>query len=275
MAIGTLTEEVIEEVATNLEEAAVATRALHGKSVGLLLGGLVVGAAVGFYFGSRYNREKIYAEIFEQSERELEIIREAYRAKETPEAAELPIVIPQKPPLDAILEERQYSQAVTDEEIDLSERPLKAPVPVDPAKRVFRTEEGEKNKDDGWVYPAELAQRTAEKPFIIHQDEFALNETDFAQTTYTYYAGDEVLADTDDTVLDRVDDLVGLRNLMRFGHGADDFNVLFVRNPKLELDIEICRSNGSYEQEVIGLEHSDTFEPMHRHRRGFDDDDTN
>lgn len=257
MATGALTEEV----AANLEEAAEVTRRLDTRSVGFFLGGVCVGVAVGFYFGYRFNKEKLRAEAFAASEKEVEQIREVYQQKT--------LVAEPKPSVEDVIEEKGYQTAE-----EVHERPLPAPVPVrEPRAVPVRTEEGEKDKHDNWNYPAEMAQRTSTAPYIIHQDEFATNETEYGQSTLTYYSGDKILADEDDTVVNNVDDLVGEDNLKRFGHGTDDMNILFIRNPVIEVEYEICRSPGSYEQEVMGLEHSDmpTHERMNRRRRDQSD----
>jgi len=241
--MATAGELVVEEVADNLEEAAAAVRTLDTKAIGFLLGGLAVGVGIGFYIGYRYNREKIRAEAFEASEEELQRIREYYGRT-------------QKPELENIVVERGYE---TDEP---KSRPLPAPVPVKepepvpPPLEVVAPEREveEKDKDAGWSYPMELGQRTPNYPYIIHQDEFMVNESEFPQVTLTYYELDEVLADVDDTKIPNVESLVGASTLSRFGHGSDDYNVVYVRNPHLEMEYEICRIQKSFEVEVQGLD---------------------
>ena len=86
-------------------------------------------------------------------------------------------------------------------------------------------------------------------------------EKGYSQVTYTYYAIDDVLVDEEnDHPLPHADIVVGLDNL-QFGHGTDDDNVVFVRNDKLEIDMEICRLNKSFEEEVLGIEPHDTDAP--------------
>jgi hypothetical protein len=251
-------ELVAEQVADHIEDVAEVTRHINATSVRYFLGGVCFGAALGFYIGYRYNREKIKAEAFKESEEEIENIREHYQQKvkayeNSAGKADLSEIVvregytpgPAEGP-DVILQGVDY---------DRSQRPLKPMVPVDPAKRVFRSTNASKDKMDGWNFPKELSHRSHEHPYIIHQDEFAQNETEYAQVTYTYYAEDDVLLDeAEEIILDR-DDIVGSGVLNRFGHGTDDFNILYVCNPVLELEIEICRTSGSYEVEVLGLEH--------------------
>lgn len=254
MAIGTLTEEV----AANLEEVAEVTRKIDTRAVGYFFGGVLIGAGIGFYLGRRLMREKIRAEAFAQSEQEVEAIRELYQARA--------LAAQPKPSVEEVVEEKGYSTRVTiDPETttiqgvevvvpDISQRPLRPSVPVDPAKPVFRTEEMEKDKNEGWVYAFELANRSPTRPFIIHQDEFQLNESEYNQTSYIYYSGDDVLVDEDDSIILDKDENVGMDNLARFGHGTDDYNLLYIRNPRIELEMEISRVPKSYAEEVLGLE---------------------
>lgn len=235
------TEVVVDEVANNLEEASRAVRALNSGSAGYILGGICIGLGIGFVLGQKWRRKQIAEQIFKQSEEEINQIREYYARND-------------KPDLEEVVQERGY--AVEEEE----ERPLPPPVPVNPAQRVHRTEEAEKDKYEGWSYPFELSQRNWKGPHIIHQDEFFSAESEMIQTTYVYYEGDDKLTDTDNTVLNNRETLVGRDALMKFGHGTDDSNIVYVRNPAIELEIEIIRHNGTYAEEVQGLEREEEDE---------------
>jgi hypothetical protein len=249
---------VTEEIATNLEEVAAVTRGISGKGVGLVVGGLVVGAAVGLYIGYRFNREKIRAEAFKESEVEIEKMRAYYEQKT--------VAAQEKPTLEEVVEERGY---VVVEEIkppDTSsktstsrKRPTRPPVPVAEAVIPPPTPPPPPPKDEEfvWDYAAELAARTAELPYVLHQDEFKSSETGYRQVVYTYYAGDDVLVGEDERPLPHADIIVGQDNL-KWGHGADDVDVVFVRNEHMELEMEICRTSASYEEEVLGLDRDES-----------------
>lgn len=234
-------EQVTEQVAEHIEEVAEVTRKIDTRVVGFFLGGVGVGAVIGFFYGYRFNQEKIKAELFKESEEEIARIREDYRQKI--------LAAKPKPPVEQVLEERGY-KAKTEPE---PERPLPPPVPISYPQITHRTTLTEKDKMDGWSFPREMASRRSDQPFIIHQDEFAQNDSEYPQATYIYYVEDDVLADEDNTVITKRDELIGPNVLNRFGHGTDDYNILYVRNPVLELDIELCRNAASYEEEVLGL----------------------
>ena len=228
MAIEAVVEDVVEEVATNLEEAAAVTRRINAQAVGYFAGGLILGVAAGFYFGHRWNKEKIKAEAFKQSEEEVARIREVYQQRT--------VVVREKPSVSEVIEEKGYSTRT-------EERPLKAPVPVMDTPLVLPgsvTYGESKSKFEGWNSAEERANRTPDEPYVIHQDEFNHEENGYSHVTYTYYNTDDVLVDEDNIPLPHADLIVGQDNL-KFGHGADDPDVVFVRNDRIEVEMEICR----------------------------------
>lgn len=115
---------------------------------------------------------------------------------------------------------------------------------------------------DDWDYMSEIAERDENFPYIIHHDEYFGNETDYEQTSLTYFAGDDVLLDDRDEVIPDPDETVGESNLDKFGKGSKDNNIVYIRNDKMEMDFEVVRHEGNYVKNVLGfdqdaLEHSD------------------
>lgn len=125
----------------------------------------------------------------------------------------------------------------------------------------------------GWNYDREVAGRTADKPFIMHFDEYQQSECS-RQITITYFEGDDVLIDETDEVISKKDEVVGMDNLAKFGFGSGDPNVVYVRNPKLDIEYEILRDKGHYAKEILGLEEDPAIEhsAMPKRRLKFDDD---
>ena len=238
-------EQVTEQIAEHLEEAAEVTRRLNISNVGFFVGGLGVGIAVGFYFGYRWNRAKIRAEVFKKSEEEVAEIREVYRQKTL--AAE------PKPAVEEVVKEKGYS--VPGPVTLPSIRPTRPSVPVQEplAREILR-----KESSDGWDFAKEVAQRSDDRPYILHQDEFRNSDTGFKQVVYTWYDRDNVLTDEDEDPIANPDDIVGMENLTKFGHGADDVRALFVRNVTMRTEFEICFVDASFEEEVEGLSNEST-----------------
>mgnify|MGYP006274408799 FL=1 len=100
-----------------------------------------------------------------------------------------------------------------------------------------------------WDYGFEISQRSLDKPYIIHQDEYFGKETEYTQSTLTYYAADDILVDEKEVPIYNYKSVTGE---LRFGHGSDDQNVVYIRNDRLSGEYEVIRDSGSYEVEVLG-----------------------
>ena len=240
-------QHVAEQVAGSLEEVAQATRDVDWGKVNMFIGGTGFGSVLGFIFGYRYGKQKTKAEALKEAEVEIAKVRAFYHERYESE-------VPAKPDLDKVVEERGYSTKVKAE--DLIERPTRPPVPVQPAVPA-PVQHPTRNADKSWDYDAEIAQRDKNHPYVIHQNEFNEEFPEYTQVTWTYYAGDDILADERDEVVARPELVVGDKNLKRFGDGADDPNVVFVRNDRIEMEFEICRSFKAYKVEVEGLDPED------------------
>lgn len=122
----------------------------------------------------------------------------------------------------------------------------------------------EPDVDEDWDYDEELARRDPRYPYIIHRDEYFNDEMGYGaagdQRTFTWYAGDSILADEKDIPIYDPEKRVGE---LIFGHGSGDPNIVYVRNIKEEEEYEIVLDDGSFETVVLGekvegdLEHAD------------------
>lgn len=104
---------------------------------------------------------------------------------------------------------------------------------------------------EGWDLEAEMDQRRADLPYIIHSDEFISSDFDFPQQSLTYYEGDGILADENGQVVHNPGHFLGE---LRWGHGTTDPNAVYIRNERRKVEYEVMRHTGSYEHEVLGLE---------------------
>ena len=91
--------------------------------------------------------------------------------------------------------------------------------------------------------------RDPQYPYVISIDEWAVPEDDYEgyeQVSIKYYAGDNTLLDTKEEIVLNVDELVGVESLTRFGHLSQDDEIVYVRNERLGLLIEIVRIEEGY-----------------------------
>jgi hypothetical protein len=167
----------------------------------------------------------------------------------------------------------------------LEEKPHRMPMPKVPAERVAYHKVagaylGEEEKPEGdpdddqdvlqIMFPAAPENNMPDQnvftavPHVIDQETFINNESGWEQSTLTWYVVDEVLADDSDKIVDDVEGIVGRSNLDRFGEGSSDNNIVHVRNPRLNLEFEIVRHNGSYRELVLGSDDSPPQRPSGR-----------
>jgi hypothetical protein len=60
---------------------------------------------------------------------------------------------------------------------------------------------------------------------------------------------------------------VGDGNLDRFGHRSKDPRVVYIRNEKLGIEYEVCKSDGSYAEEVGGFIKHDNRPKIRKFRK--------
>jgi gas vesicle protein len=284
-------EQLIEQVADQIEEVAEVTRRLTSRELGFLFAGTGIGVAIGFsvgYFALNKRVEKKYDEV---TSAEIEKMREHYNRH----YAEMQKVMKgPKPPIEKVMRDLGYQAAaeVSDEaQGKFTAEELEA---IEEANRNHPGEEEDEIDDETeavivvpesqvtssvfidtpgepWNYAKEVKSRTRQVPYVIHLDEFRQNEPEHEQVTYTYYEQDDILADSHDMTIDDMDKVIGIANLERWGHGSQDVNIVYIRNEVLSLDLEIVRDRGSYAEQTSGsIRHSS--DRRRRPQRGFDDD---
>lgn len=270
------TLDVIEEVV----EAAP-----KGYGLGSIFGGAIVGiglGAAGGYFFAKRQLETKYNEIAAD---EIAEMREDYRAKVIAmEGAAT------KPKLEALIRDKGYSGEEPSSQPPMAVEPpasvVEAAQEEDPSDTADAKEDETRERTEnvfekqvdppkfGWNYEDERARRSHTRPYVIHRDEKD-EEGVYEVVTWTYYEADDVVCNERDEVIGEPErnSIVGDSNIERFGHGSDDPNIVFIRNDRLEMVIELCRSPQSYAEEVHGFQHSDETYPRQRRKVRFDDDE--
>lgn len=100
-----------------------------------------------------------------------------------------------------------------------------------------------------WDDEAELAARNPEEPYVLTLQEFMADESSYRQSTVTYYAGDDIMADESDTPIYGYAKLMGE---LKFGHGSNDRNVCYIRNDVAHQEWEVLLHQGRFEEEILG-----------------------
>lgn len=96
------------------------------------------------------------------------------------------------------------------------------------------------------------------EPYVITLEAFVANPNEHDQQSITYFEGDDVLIDERNVPIEDIDSYIGLAALDRFGYGSKNPDVVYVRNERISMDLEVTRQSGSYERMFVGeIRHSD------------------
>lgn len=146
----------------------------------------------------------------------------------------------------------QYDKVPPAEEVPIEDITVTQAIIEATTRNIFESDD----PDTYFDFREEIERREQKPndPYVITKEEFDLNETDFSQTSLTYYDGDDVLCDEKDTPIEDVDRVIGVQNLLRFGHGSGDPRIVYIRNARLNLDLEVAHSDGKFAKEVLGFD---------------------
>lgn len=262
-------EKGAEKVVDGLEDIAVAAPASINKGV-LLVGGIIIGVSVGFLVA----KKRLEAKYAEMAEEEIQAIRDLYFQKEKKAAGvrvdpkggketlqEVMAKAGYQPPTE---QDQRYTDAEQQAIDEANEAAARAEEEAEDAiGTVIVTNTGPVTQNifpagalPEWDWDVEKTIREEghnEVPYVLHRDEYIANESGWEQMVLTYFEGDDVLADNHDTPVDDQDAMVGLGNLAKFGHGSGDPNTVYVRNPELNIEIEIIHSDGKFSEQRRGI----------------------
>lgn len=261
-------EDVVEAVVPDVVEAIETFRTNTALVVGVAVVAAAAGAAIGYYVADRRLRTK-YDDILAHQIEEARAFYATLNKADYPTPGDL---VAERHPeaVEAAEALEVYKGGVQDPRGDIVEDP-------DGKLVIRRTEEveveshnifvnGKPIDHEDWDQNEEELSRTPGKPYVLTEEEFFQNETDFEQMQMTYYVEDDTLVDDFLEIVQNSDAMVGDDNLQRFGHGTKDRHMVYVRNDEKEIEFEIARSEGSYAKEVLGL---DDDEPAVQQVRGF------
>lgn len=230
------------------------------SGVGVL--GVAAGAGIGYVVVKKVRQSRL--EVGEPDNGQLVLDYDGVSSDDEVVERPPPVVLKEKVP-DRILEQEEVADRVLtdytkaaealaepdedetedisdDEELDESEDSEDSEDPE--IQNIFA------NSGEGWDYEEERKRRNPELPYIIHQDEYFRDEGGRQQHTLTWYEGDDVLVDESDKPVYNHHDVVGE---LKFGHGSNDANVVYIRNERMRSEYEVLRHTGHFAEEILGL----------------------
>lgn len=247
------------------------------KSKAVVIGGVaLVAFAAGSGSGYLYAKRKLDEQYNEQMEREIQRTRDYFAKLHKKDEYATPGDAVKKLNADltkaGVVLTSPDAEKIIEEAVEAMESYSPSPESVKPAtprevltRNIFEETERATGID----------VRDRDKPYIIRKEEFLSSE--FDQATFTYFEGDDVLADMADKELQdyEIEETIGSKNNLLFGHLSEEEHIVYIRNEKSGTDFEVSRSFGKYSSEVAGF-HDDepTQVPMRGPRvRNFRGDD--
>jgi uncharacterized protein YneF (UPF0154 family) len=211
-----------------------------------LIATAVVCLAVGAVGGYKYAEKRLMAEFEEAVDAERNAARAMYSGKVAPNQ---PFATPQEAVEELIEAEAKEALASYRGE-------PKEPVAyhkIKPSTMKFEKKEAEAKPDPIQEENIFAMEQEVGDIHVISLQEFESGESDYDQSTLTYWALDKILADEQDEKIEDVAGTIGDEALNQFGLRSGDPNVVHVRNKKLEHEFEIVRSESSWAEEVHGM----------------------
>lgn len=100
--------------------------------------------------------------------------------------------------------------------------------------------------------------RDPETPYVITEEEFRIDAQDFEKLSITYYSGDNILCEENESVIPDLEGTVGQENLKYFGLASTAPNLLHIRNERVMADFEVTLNQNKYVDVVLGMDDEPT-----------------
>lgn len=103
--------------------------------------------------------------------------------------------------------------------------------------------------------PEFVFRRDPHGPYVISLDMFMdqYDDSPYTKMEMTYFEEDDTLIDSREHIVPNLEDIIGRKNLSKFGVGTTDEDQVYIRNERIEADIEVTRDERSYTRVVLGI----------------------
>ena len=108
----------------------------------------------------------------------------------------------------------------------------------------------EDGSDEGPVLQSGVLRDTL-VPYVVSRDEHLEEGLEFSKVTLTWYSGDGVLTDERDSPLNDIS-IAGPNFFTKFGELSEDPSIVYIRNERMTLDMEIVLKEASFSETVLG-----------------------
>lgn len=107
----------------------------------------------------------------------------------------------------------------------------------------------------------ERENRSVEAPYVISVDEFMEDEPEFDKLTVTLFDGDGIVITDNESIMDNSNEILGLKNLEKFGVASSSPDLVYIRNELIKVDFEVARDPRTYPEVVLGIDPDEDEKP--------------
>ena len=203
---------------------------MNGRGILMAIGGMMITAGIGFIAGSKWTEKKLNVKLEDLYSEEYDLLKKNLEKKFEEKEEEL------KKKYEGCVESTVEE---TSEKKAEPENPRRKPQPVNPIMDIKRSD-GDKPRNnysdlvenDEFEEPEDGSGRT--EPYIIDYDTY-FNEQDYTDMPMTYdWQNKTLINDTDGSVVEDVDLVVGWNNLEEFEESDD--SLIYIRDDSLKID---------------------------------------
>jgi len=184
---------------------------------------------------------------------------------EEEEAEEIPVVAEDLNIAYNLIE--RAAEKSPEETIIVADKPIEeyasdvvAALEAETTSTIWDPETMAKNESDA---AAAMPDPDPDNPYVITYAEFFNDEIHKdSKVSVIYFEEDDQVADEEGQLVNSVDQLIGRDNLEHFGLGSNDRNVVYIRNQKMGIDIEVVKDKRSFQQTILGVRPEKVRQPL-------------
>ena len=230
-----------------------------GSRVGMFAIGYGIGSAVGIAIAKTVIERKLIAEYEERLQQEIKETKRFYKALKKRPVKDISGAVEKEKKNDYRKLTTEYNKPLLIEEVE------EIVVDDNPYPKSYEEREERLRMKYEREEPFTKEDTTLSWSVEITEEEFFQNDSEFEQTTWTYFSEDDVMTDERNEPVTNWQDVVDKRLIELLDSSGHDTNVIYIRDKYKELEYEITLDAGSYTS-TLGIE--DHLEHEYEARRG-------
>lgn len=211
---------------------------MNGRNILMAIGGMMITAGIGFIAGSKWTEKRLSCKLEDLYSEEYNLLKKNLEKKYEAKEQELKEKYGEVEE-GSVDDSGSSDEGSTESDTEKPKDNRRKPQPVNPIREIKRSDGSKKSnnyadlvENDEFDPPEDACGRT--EPYIIDYDTY-FNEQDYTDIPMTYdWQNKTLINDTDGSVVEDVDLVVGWNNLEEFEESDDC--LVYIRDDSLKVD---------------------------------------